>query len=104
VSLHGIEKGKNNNVYGRGILLHRGSNVDDKRAGRTLGCLTIANKYADEFIDSLQAYRDSNSHGENGSAIYVYLDRDDILDANSYWDVSCKINLDKRGRQSRWVH
>jgi hypothetical protein len=104
LSLHGVEEGLNDKAYKRGILLHRGSYVSDNQAGRTLGCLTIANKYADDFIDSLQGFGSNKGHIEKGAAIYIYPARDDLRNKNSYWDPSCQAKLNSRDRVPRWVN
>lgn len=105
LNLHGVEVGKNDRVFSRGVLLHRASYVDDYHAGRTYGCLSIANKYAKEFIDSLEGFGSDHGYIQKGSAIYVYPDRDDILNQNSYWDASCRAELNRRGKshQPRWI-
>lgn len=101
--LYGVEEGKNDNSHSRKILFHRASYVNDSQAGRTAGCISIAKKYADQFINDLFGTGVDSVEGEGGSAIYVYPDRDDILNKNSYWDASCKSKLAKRGRSPRWI-
>jgi hypothetical protein len=102
LSLYGVEE-SNSNAYGRGVILHGASYVDDDQAGRTLGCLSIANKYANSFIKSLQGYGNSNKNAEKGTAIYIYPGPDDLRRKGAYWDSSCKEKLEARNRDPRWV-
>jgi hypothetical protein len=113
LTLIGAEKGKNNNAYSRGILFHRASYVSDSHAGRTLGCLSIADKYAEKFITEIQGFDGSSSkrdrqlgrvhRSEDHTEIYVYPDSDDMQDPNGYWDSQCRSELKKRGRQPLWI-
>ncbi|HEY8271678.1 MAG TPA: murein L,D-transpeptidase catalytic domain family protein [Pseudobdellovibrionaceae bacterium] len=105
LNLHGVEVGKNDRAFSRGVLLHRASYVNDHQAGRTWGCLSIADKYSKEFISSLEGHGSNSGFIGQGSAIYVYPDRDDILNKNSYWDPSCRANLNAQGDRykPRWI-
>ncbi len=66
--LHGLEKGINNNVYKRHIVMHGAGYVSeayvkyDHRIGRTYGCLGLNNKYVKHVIQMLKG----------GSVIFAY--------------------------------
>lgn len=102
LSLHGVEPGKNDQVFSRGVILHRTSYSDDYYAGRTYGCISIPNKYAKDFIKDLEGHGSNRGFIERGAALYVYPDRDDVLNRNSYWDASCKAELMKGKHPPTW--
>jgi hypothetical protein len=85
LQLEGLEKGINNNVRSRGIVIHGANYVDERFAGgkgvigRSWGCPAVSKKISKEIINLLKG----------GTLLYIYAD-DELYKENS---VLAKLNV-----------